>query len=115
MPKSRSSSTVSSFWKEHASETRAGNVSTQKRTISSALIASTSRGSCSVGVANEHLLQRVAAQAEPERLERDDLFRRDVPEIHVRTEVLDEPGLRRLRGRLPDEVVEVDRVLDLLD
>src|SRR3954447_20380633 len=94
--------TVSSFWNEHASETLPGNVSTQKRRISSALIDSTSDGSCRL-VAKEHLLQRVAAQAEPERLERDDLLGRDVAEIHVRPEMLDEPGLRRLRRRLPHE------------
>ena len=66
-------------------------------------------------VTEQHLLQRVAAQPEPERLERDDFLRRDVPEVDRRAEVLDEPRLRRLRRRLPDEVVEVDRMLDLGD
>ena len=36
-----------------------------------------------------------AAQAEPQRLERDHLVRRDVPEVDRRAELLDEPGLRR--------------------
>src|SRR5438552_5068678 len=79
----------------------------------SALIDSTS-GSWS-RLATEHLLQRVAAQPEPERLERDDFVRRDVAEVDARSEVADEPRLRRLRRRLPDEVVEVDLVGDLVD
>src|SRR4030095_7430098 len=57
----------------------------------------------------------VAAQAEPERLQRDDLLGRDVPEVDPGAEVLDEPGLARLRRRLPDEVVDVELVGDLLD
>src|SRR5512146_2718110 len=88
---SMSSSTLSSFWKEHASDSLPGNASTQKRRTSSAFIDSTSGGRCNVGVAKKHLLQRVAAQAETEGLERDDLFRRDVPEVHRGPEVLDEP------------------------
>src|ERR1044071_3737229 len=75
---------------------------------------STSAGSCRLA-AKEHLLQRVAAQAEAERLERDHLVRRDVAEVDVRAEVLDEPGLALLRGRLPDQVLEGDGVLDLVD
>src|SRR5581483_6907724 len=113
-PKSSSSRTLSSFWKEHASATLPGNCSTQKRSTSSALIASTSGGSCSF-VAKQHLLQRVAAQAEPQRLERDDLLGGNVPEVHVRPAVLHAPRLRALRRSLPHEIVEVDRVLDLLD
>ena len=65
--------------------------------------------------AKQHLLQRVGAQPEAERLERDDLVGRDVPEVDLGPEVPHEPGLRGLRRRLPDEVVERDRVLDLVD
>src|SRR6476646_7791858 len=86
---------------------------------SSAVMASKSRsGSCGwlcVATAKQHLLQRVGAEAESERLEGDNLVRRDVPEVHLGPEVADEPRLRGLRRRLPDEVVERDRVLDLVD
>ena len=61
-------------------------------------------GSCGgldVRTAKEHLLQGVAAQAEPERLERDDLVGRDVPEVHLRAEVLDEPRLRAASSAPP--------------
>src|SRR5689334_16565683 len=98
-----SSSTDSSFWNEHASETFPGNESRQKRRISCALSDSTSVGNCRL-VAKEHLLQRVGAQPETERLERDHLVGRDVAEIHRRPEVPDEPCLVRLRGRLEDQV-----------
>ena len=67
------------------------------------------------GTAKEHLLQRVGAETEPERLERDDLVRRDVPQVYVSAEVPYEPGLRALRRRLPDQIVEAQRVLDLVD
>src|SRR5579862_2197102 len=103
-----SSSTDSSFWKEQASETRPGNSRSASARISGAPIASTAAGSGGVNVfavREQHLLQRVAAQAEPQRLERDDLFGRDVPEIDVGPEMLHEPGLRGLGRRLPHEVV----------
>src|SRR5581483_557722 len=112
---SMSSSTDSSFWKEQASAARPENVSRQNETTSSAVSASTSGGSRRSGVAKEHLLQRVSAEAETQCLERDDLLRRDVSEVDFRPEVLHEPGLRLLGRRLPDEVVEVDRMLDLGD
>src|SRR5438477_5536530 len=98
-----SSKTDSSFWNEQASETLPGNESRQKRRISCGVIASMSLGNCRL-VANKHLLQRVAAEPEPERLERDHLVGRDVAEVDRGTEVPDEPGLRRLRRRLEDEV-----------
>src|SRR5690242_8192109 len=98
-----SSSTVSSFWKEQASATRPGNsVSANSRTRSAGQD-STSAGSCRLA-AKEHLLQRVAAQAEAQRLERDHLVGRDVAEVHVRAELPDEPGLRSLGGRFEDDV-----------
>src|SRR4029078_10684414 len=40
---------------------------------------------------------------------------RDVAEVDVRAEVLDEPGLALLRGGLPDQRLERDGVLDLVD
>src|SRR6266404_2240096 len=95
MPRSRSSRTASSFWKEQASETRPGNESTQKRRISSALMDSTSFGNCRL-VAKEHLLQRVATQPEAKRLERNHLVGWDVPEVDRWAELLDEPRLRCL-------------------
>ena len=84
---SMSSSTVSSFWNEHASATLPGKCSTTNRSTSSADIDSTSGGSCSVVADTEHLLERVAAQPETKRLERDDFLGRDVAEVHVRAEV----------------------------
>src|SRR5574340_623900 len=72
------------------------------------------RGRPGVTLAQEHLSQGVAAEPEPEGLERDDLLGRDVPEVHLGAEVRDEPRLRGLRRRLPDEVLEADGVLDLV-
>src|SRR6266540_2032796 len=100
---------------EHVRHMRSPNCSYAQSRACSALIASTS-GSWSAGaVAKQHLLQRVAAQPEPEGLERDDLLRRDVPEVHVRPELLYEPGLRVLRRRLEDQVADLDLVDDLVD
>src|SRR3954452_822725 len=112
--KSMSSSTDSSFWNEQARETFPGNVSRQKRRISRALIDSTSLGNCRLA-AKKHLLQRVTAQAEAQRLEGDHLVGRNVAEVDRRPEVLHEPRLRRLRRRLEDEVVDRDLVDDLVD
>src|SRR2546429_565961 len=82
---------------------------------SSAVIASTS-GSWSAGVvAKEHLLQRVAAEAAAERLERDDLFRRDVPEVHGGAELLDEPRPGGPRRCLEDDVLAGHGIGDLAD
>src|SRR5579862_563187 len=113
-PNSMSRSTDSSFWKEHASATRPGNSASTSSTTRSAGQDSTSAGSCRFA-AKEHLLQRVAAQPEPQRLERDHFVGRDVAEVDVRPEMLDEPGLAVLRRRLPDQVLERDGVLDLVD
>src|SRR6266550_7949919 len=109
-----SSSTASSFWKEQASDTRPGKRSSTKPSTSSAVITSTSAGSCRLA-AKQDLLERVAAQPESERLERDDFLGRDVPEIDVRPEVLDEPRLARLRRSLEDEIRDRDLVGDLVD
>src|SRR5215475_10136524 len=109
-----SSSTDSSFWKEQASATRPGNSSRTSPTIRSAGQVSTSAGSCRLAT-EQHLLEGVAAQPEAQRLERDHLVRRDVAEIDVRAEVLDEPGLALPRRRLPDQAFEGQGVLDLVD
>src|SRR5256885_17226354 len=101
---------ASSFWNEHASATLPGNCSSSSSRICSGEYDSTSGGIC-----KQHLLQRVAAQPEPERLERDDLLGRNVPEVHVRPEVLHEPRLARLRRSLEDEVGDRDLVRDLVD
>src|SRR6478609_2038441 len=113
-----SSSTASSFWKLQASATVPGKARETSATISSALIASTSEASGSVNVlaaTEEHLLQRVAAETQAERLERDHLVRRDVPEVDRRPELLHEPRLGRLRRRLEDDVRGADDVGDVGD
>src|SRR5437879_6239444 len=107
-------STDDCFCQEQVRQSRSPNSAAAQRTTSSADMASVS-GSCRLGVAKQNLLEGVAAQAEPERLERDDFVGRDVAQVDLRAEVLDEPGLRGLRRRLPDQVVEVDRVRDLVD
>src|SRR5579859_212047 len=134
--KSMSSRTDSSFWKEHASATRPGNSLSTCSTTRCAGQDSTSAGRlcCCSGAgeadtfadaapsslrdwlaAKEHLLQGVAAQAEPQRLEWDDLVGRDVAEVDVRAEVLHEPRLTLLGRRLPDQALERNGVLDLVD
>src|SRR5262245_51572071 len=52
---------------------------------------------------DEHLLERVAPETQPQRLERDHLVGRDVAQIDIGAEVLHEPRLGRLRRRLPDD------------
>src|SRR5436189_1468347 len=106
-------STDDCFCQEQVRQNPSPNCSYSQSSRSSAV--TVSLGSCRLRVAKQHLLQRVSAQAEPQGLERDDLLGRDVPEVDLWPEMLDEPGLRRLRGRLPDEVVEVDRMGDLVD
>src|SRR6266498_1932286 len=77
---------------------------------------SASLSSASGAIAIEqHLLKRVGAQPEAERLERDHLFGRDVAEVDLGAEALDEPGLGVLRRRLEDQVVDCDLVHDLVD
>ena len=63
----------------------------------------------------QDLLERVAAEAEPERLERDHLVRRDVAEVDRWAELADEPGLSRLRRRLEDDVRGTNLHRDLAD
>src|SRR5262245_38731881 len=107
-------STDDCFCHEHVRQSLSPNSAYAQRRTSSACMDSTS-GSCRLGVAKQDLLEGVAAQAEPQRLERDDLVGRDVAEVHVRAEVLHEPRLRRLRRRLEDQVVDRDLVRDLLE
>src|SRR5687768_13210486 len=99
-------STDDCFCHEHVRQTRGQKNWCVQEISSSAVMASKSRsGSCgwlSARTAKKHLLQRVGTQAEAERLEGDDLVGRDVPEVDLGTEVPHEPGLRRLRRRLPD-------------
>src|SRR5262249_27265990 len=116
--RSMSSNTTSSFWKEQASETLPGNASRQSATTSTARMASSADDSGGVNVLNptqHHRLQRVAAKTQAQRLERDHLVGRDVPEVHRRPELLDEPRLGSLRRRLEDDVRGPDGVRDLVD
>src|SRR5439155_1330312 len=80
-------STDDCFCQEQVRQSRSPNCSYAQRSRSSAEIVS--GGSRSAWVAKQDLLQRVAAQAQPERLERDDLLGRDVAEVDLGTEVLD--------------------------
>src|SRR5207249_1974788 len=108
-------STDDCFCHEQVRHRRSPNSEYAQRRMSSAAMASKSSSGRSGALAIEQdLLQRVAAQPEAERLEGDDLIRRDVAEVHVRAELLDEPGLRGLRGRLEDEIRDVDLVGDLV-
>src|SRR5215210_1384029 len=79
-------------------------------------MASKSSSGCGSALAIEQdLVEGVAAQAEPKRLERDDLVGRDVAQVHLGPELGDEPGLRGFRRRLEDELTDVDLVDDLVD
>src|SRR5438876_603080 len=100
---------------EHVRQSRSPNSSAAHRRTSSADMASKFKSGSRAVATEEHLLQRVGTQAEPQRLERDDLLGRDVPEVHARSELPDEPGLGALRGRLEDQVVDRDLVRDLVD
>ena len=59
--------------------------------------------------------ERVPAQPEAQGLDRDHLVGRDVAEVHVAAEVLDEPHLLLLAGRLEQQPAAVDGLADLLD
>src|SRR5919109_4821530 len=83
--------------------------------MSSAAIASKSSSGrrCALAI-EQDLLQRVASEPEPQGLERDHLVRGDVAQVHVWAELLHEPGLARLRGRLEDQLADLDLVHDLV-
>src|SRR3977135_360715 len=105
-PNTMCTSTEDCRCQEQGRHMRSLNCSYAQSRASSAVIASTS-GSWSAGtIAKEHLLQCVAAQSAAERLEGNDFLRGDVPEIDGRAELLDEPGLGVLGGRLEDDVLE---------
>src|SRR5215469_16649473 len=106
------SSTDSSFWKEHARAARPGNSASTNSNTRWGGQDPTSAGSCRLA-AKKHLLQRVAAQPQPQRLEGDDLVGWDVSEVDLRAEVPDEPGLALLARGLPDQSFEGNGVLDL--
>src|SRR5437868_11723361 len=109
-------STDDCFCHEHVRQRRSPSSAYAQRRMSSADMASKSSSGRGGALAIEQdLLQRVAAQAEAQGLERDDLLRRNVPEVHVRPELLDEPGLRGLRGCLENELRDIDLVRDLVD
>src|SRR4051812_13050538 len=109
-------STDDCFCQEQVRQRPSPSSAYPQRRSSSAVMASTSTSGSDGALATEQdLLERVAAQAEPEGLERDHLVRRDVAEVDGRAEMLDEPRLARLRRRLPDDVVEVELVRDLVD
>src|SRR5204863_4679253 len=79
---------------EHVRHMRVPNSEYAQRRTSSADMASKSRsGSAGAVAIDQHLLQRVAAQTEAQRLERDHLVGRDVPEVDPRPELLHEPRL----------------------
>src|SRR5438105_7647957 len=86
---STSSSSSESMWMstelcrchEHVRQSPSPNSSAAHRSTSSADMASKFRSGSRAVATEEHLLQRVGAQAEPQRLERDDLLGRDVPEV----------------------------------
>src|SRR5436190_11399762 len=108
-------STDDCFCQEQLRQRPSLNSAYAHRSRSSADIASKSTSGRGGAVAKAHLLQRVRAEAETQRLERDHLVGRDVAEMYARAELLDEPRLRGLRRRLEHEVVEIDAVDDLVD
>src|SRR5205085_12586265 len=116
-PSSLTMCTSTDDWRchEHVRHMRLPKRSYAQRSTSSADIASSSGGRCRLAVAKQHLLQGVAPQTEPQRLEGDDLVRRNVAKVHLWAEVLDEPRLGRFRRRLPDELAHVDVMGDLVD
>src|SRR5437016_9968566 len=106
-------STEDCFCQEHVRQRRSPSSAYAQRRMSSAAMASKSSSGRGGALAIEqNLLQRVASQPEAERLEGDDLLRRDVAEVHIRAELLHEPGLARLGRRLEDEIRDVDLVRD---
>ena len=62
-----------------------------------------------------HHHEGVGTQPLADRLDRDDVARRDVAEVHVRTEVLHQPHLLVLLRRLEHHAAGIDLGLDLLD
>src|SRR2546423_15270693 len=100
---------------EHVRQSLPPNSSAAHRRTSSAVMASKFRSGNRAVATEEHLLQRVGTQAEPPRLEREDLVGRDVPEVHARPELPDETRLGALRGCFRAQILERDLVHDLVD
>src|SRR5512133_2931635 len=84
-------STDDCFCHEQVRQSLSPNCSYAQSSDSSAVMRSTSGSRSAGAVAKQDLLQRVAAQAEAQRLERDHLVGRDVPEVDCRAEMLHEP------------------------
>src|SRR5918999_3291942 len=111
-------STEDCFCQEQLRQNRSPNSSWAQRRRSSAESASSSvsvRDSCRLLLSEKHLLQGVSAEPEPQGLERDHLFGRDVPQVDLGTEPANEPGLRGLGRSLEDDVARLDPVDDLVD
>src|SRR5205085_12106668 len=109
-------STDDCFCHEHVRQSRSPCSECAQRRMSSAVMASkSSSGSGGALATEQHLLQRVGAQAEAQRLQGNDLLGRDVAEVDARPELLHEPGLRALRRRLEDQFGGIDLVHDLVD
>src|SRR5262245_18242580 len=70
------------------------------------------RGRCTTSGVDE---KRGGTESLADRLDRDDVLVRDVADVHVGAEVLDEPHLLGLAGRLEDDPPRVDVHLDLVD
>src|SRR5215210_12277 len=86
------------FCHEQVRQSRSPNSAYAQRRTSSADIASKSTSGCGSALAiKQDLVEGVAAQAQPQRLERDHLVGRNVAEVHVRAELLHEPRLGPLR------------------
>src|SRR5919106_1503856 len=104
------------FCHEHVRQRPAPNVSCAQRRTSSAESASTSASVSESGVVmKQDLVERVGAEADAERLERDHLVRRNVAEVDVGPEPAHEPRLGGLGRRLEDDVLDVDLVDHLVD
>src|SRR4029453_19613547 len=86
-------STEDCFCQEHVRQSRSPNSSAAHRRISSAGRASSSDPvSESCVLTEQNLLEGVGTEPDAKRLERDDLFRRDVAQVDLGAEAPEEPG-----------------------
>src|SRR5829696_4318309 len=102
------------FCHEQVRPTRAPNSSCAQRSSSSAVMRSKSSSGRGGAAVKQHLLDRVGPEPEAKRLERDHFLGWNVAEVDVWAELLDEPRLRRFRRRLEEDVLDIDRVHDLV-
>src|SRR5438132_8961517 len=86
-------STDDCFCQEQVRQSLSPNSPYAQRMTSSADMASICSGLSRSALIEQDLLQGVAPEAEPERLERDHLVGRDVAKVHRRAELPDEPRL----------------------